>query len=171
MGHSGGKAYMHLFDAIGEEYASYCMQSDISGIRDFIQTQDDSKLVVMLLAAMIKRLGNVRDEVRGLARFLSRQVCDQETDGLADGMLMVLRANSADVPIALCDQSGLSIRARKALRNGQFQSLAEITEDAVVLLKNCGPSTSMELQDWKRVQYERLSGSNGTRSGSLDTGG
>jgi hypothetical protein len=159
----GRKVYRHRFDEVGEAYASYGMQSDLPDLDDFILSQGDSKLSVMLMAAMVNRLKAIHAEICSIRDYLLRRpVCDAEKrDDPADGMLLVLRATGADVPLSLCDQSELSIRARKALRRGQFQSLAEITEERLLKVKNCGISTWMELEGWKRLQYERLVGSNG----------
>ena len=172
------KLYMHPFAEVGEAFANYGTNSDQSDIDDFIRTQGDPRLSVMMMAAMVKRLGDIKVEIGRLYGLFRQQISADEEDanrvekdGLADGMLLVLRATGADVPIALCDESELSIRSQKALQMGNFQSLAEITEEAVLNLRNSGPSTWRELEDWKRLQYGRFSGSNGIRSESLDTGG
>jgi len=160
MGVTGKKVYSHKFVDIGERYAtSYYMKSDIPDIDGFIRTQEDSKLLTMMMAAIVKRLGDIEVDIRFLSEYLLRyKDSDTEKKGdPADGMLLILRMTGADVPIAICDQSDLSVRARKVILKGQFQSLAEITVGAVLNIRNCGMTTACELEGWKHIQYERFS--------------
>jgi hypothetical protein len=181
MEESEKKVHLYAFNDVGERYATYGENSTLPDIDKFIRNQKESRLAIMMMVTMVKRLGDIRGEIGFLRKYLLEQKInnnnnekrdnkDKERDGIADGMLLVLRATGADVPIILCDRSELSIRARKAIWRGQFQSLDEITEDRVRKLRNCGISTWKELEKWKRDQYDRLTGSNGVRLESLDTG-
>jgi hypothetical protein len=178
MSESDGKPYIHSFDVIGEKYANYCMKTLIRDINEFIQTQSDASLSMMLMAAMVKRLGKIADRTDQLCGLLRHQIDYPkqddgrvERDNVADGMLLVLRTTAADVPIILCDQSELSARARRALRRGRFQFLSEVTQEAALDLKDCDMTTACELEGWKHLQYERFAGSNGMKSESLAKGG
>jgi hypothetical protein len=168
MSESSGKDYSHTLGKVGERYATYRMKSDLYSLDDFIKTLGDDKLSMSLMAAMVRRLETIEIEIRALGSLLSKQIINDERKrdidkkgDPADGMLMALRATEVDVPIDLCDRTCLSVRARKALINGKFLSLAQLTQEAILDVKNCGMSTWVELEAWRRLQYEQLSGSNG----------
>lgn len=132
---------MHVsYKALGEIFSA-AYGSDATSIDAAIRGSADEQLMLCLLCAITARL-------RRISEYMEAAEMKTASSQPSDGMLQALEWQyPAEIhPLRIAD---LSIRAKKAIRRGEFRRVQDITEKKLRTLMNCGPATIKEVIQWR----------------------
>lgn len=139
------------YSEIGNELSGRWGRDDHGSLDNLIKVIENDERMVCLLASLLRETRHCKLITESLVRTTGRlwqEACRIDSP-VSDGVMRWLCVTRGDKVIAEMDTTGLSVRALKALRWLDVNTLtSELTIDLLMSLRNCGRTTANEIMNW-----------------------